>query len=289
MGVSILIPVYNTHIQHLVEKLHSQAIALDLPFEIIIADDCSELSISYINMKVRQLENVNYIVLTENIGRAKNRNLLFETAKYDKCIIMDGDVDLPDNNFLSKYLNALKPDNVVVGGHSYSPLPPIDSKLYLHWLYGSKIESSPLENRKNHPYESFKTVCFAIHKSTFQKIRFDENIEGYGHEDTIFGIDLKKAGVKIEHIQNPVIHLGLDEADTFLQKQKQAVKNLKKLYFGSNLKKELESSIRLVKWGKLPIPVKILKLFEQSFLKNLKKPSPRLFFLQIQKLIWLKE
>ena len=44
-------------------------------------------------------------------------------------------------------------------------------------------------------------------KDIFQKIAFNEKLNGYGHEDTLFGVELKKEGVTMAHIDNPIIHL----------------------------------------------------------------------------------
>ena len=40
-GLSILIPTYNFACLQLVSNLHKQAMALSIPFEIIISDDAS--------------------------------------------------------------------------------------------------------------------------------------------------------------------------------------------------------------------------------------------------------
>ena len=39
--ISILIPTYNAVCLPLIEKVHSQAVALQIPFEILLADDAS--------------------------------------------------------------------------------------------------------------------------------------------------------------------------------------------------------------------------------------------------------
>ncbi|MEM9260646.1 MAG: hypothetical protein AAGA62_13425, partial [Bacteroidota bacterium] len=53
--------------------------------------------------------------------------------------------------------------------------------------------------------------------------------EGYGHEDTLWGQQLAKAGVGILHIDNPVTHLGLETSGVFLEKQHRAIHNLRLL------------------------------------------------------------
>ena len=49
-----------------------------------------------------------------------------------------------------------------------------------------------------------------ILRETFLKHPFDETITHYGHEDTLFGLVLKKEGIKILHIDNPLMNCGLD-------------------------------------------------------------------------------
>ena len=73
---------------------------INTKFQILFIDDCSDLSISYLNRKVNRLENVEYEVLSENIGRAAIRNKLVEMAKYEFCIIMDGDVNIVSDDYI---------------------------------------------------------------------------------------------------------------------------------------------------------------------------------------------
>ena len=57
------------------------------------------------------------------------------------------------------------------------------------------------------------------------QIRFDESYAGYGYEDVRFGRELEKRGVSILHIDNPLVHLGLETSDVYLEKTRQAVRN----------------------------------------------------------------
>ncbi|MEJ7665840.1 MAG: hypothetical protein WKG07_43150 [Hymenobacter sp.] len=58
------------------------------------------------------------------------------------------------------------------------------------------------------------------------KFPLDERLSGYGHEDTRFGLELARAGVVVRHLDNPVLHDGLEPAAGFLDKSHQAVRNL---------------------------------------------------------------
>lgn len=289
MEFSILIPVYNQSIDSLCKSLHEQASSLSSNFQILFIDDCSELSISYMNMKVKQLSGVEYEVLTENIGRAAIRNKLFELAKHEFCIVMDGDVSILSSSFIQNYLDQAKENTVLVGGHTYDANPPRDKDFLLHWIYGTKVESAPAAQRNAHPYSSFMTSNFACYQSTFEKIKFDENLTQYGHEDTLFGIIAEEQNVAISHIENPVRHDGLDSSKDFLQKQKMAVQNLKYLYEKPIYRSKLAKHSALIQASKWPIPHFLLKLAFPFVSKNLIGNNPKIWCLQWQKLIWWKE
>jgi hypothetical protein len=69
-----------------------------------------------------------------------------------------------------------------------------------------------------------------IDKSIFEKIRFNEDLKQYGHEDTLMGYQLKKADIEILHIDNGLLHEGLESNLDYLNKTKLGLENLSKLY-----------------------------------------------------------
>ena len=89
------------------------------------------------------------------------------------------------------------------------------SKWYFHWKYGSLREQSSVEQRNLKPYHSFMTNNFLIPKSIFLAIRFEEALTQYGHEDTLFGMELQRRGVPIVHLANPLRHGGLEAEGKF--------------------------------------------------------------------------
>lgn len=289
MQFSVLIPVYNLHVETLVKSLLEQCKTSKLEFEILCIDDCSELSISYINQKLNLLEHVSYKILPSNIGRSAIRNLLFKKAKFEHCIIIDCDVAIEHTDFIQNYLNAFEGNSILVGGHYYTKEAPKKQEELLHWLYGSKIESRSVTERCKLPYQSFMSSNFACTKTVFEQIKFNENLLEYGHEDSIFGIDAKALAIKIKHIDNPVLHLGLDDVNSFLEKQKKAISNLKYLLKNPNYSQALQEQSRLIKWSKIEVFYKLVKLLEKQILINLHSSKPSLLALQMQKLIWIKE
>ena len=149
----------------------------------------------------------------------------------------------------------------------------------LHWFYGKKIESQRKENQ-------FSSHHFLIEKKIFNQITFDENIQGYGHEDTLFSIELKSKKYKIVYINNPLTHIGIDNNTEFIRKTKESINNLIQIQKKHNLK-----NIRIIRIHKIlsyllldDIIIFLFKLWKSKILKNLFSNKPRLFFLQFYKL-----
>lgn len=69
--ISILIPTYNAVCLPLIEKVHSQAVALQIPFEILLADDASREDIRQQNRKITEWQGCRYLQKEENQGPAR--------------------------------------------------------------------------------------------------------------------------------------------------------------------------------------------------------------------------
>ena len=63
----------------------------------------------------------------------------------------------------------------------------------------------------------------------FSKIRFYEELKQYGHEDTLLSFQLKNAGINILHIDNSLIHEGIELNREYLDKVKLSLENLSML------------------------------------------------------------
>lgn len=246
--LSILIPIYNFDVTELVLSLQKQAIECNIDFEIILMDDASKKKFCDINSKLQNANNIIYIQLTENIGRSKIRNKLAETAKFEYLIFMDCDSEITCTNFIKNYLVYCNSKILVYGGRTYQNDAPADKNLYLRWIYGIKREVKSSEIRKKNPNKSFMTNNFLISKSIFNEIKFNENIRNYGHEDTLFGYELKKKKISIIHIDNPLKHIGLENNSEFLAKTEQGIKNLKLILQLFPIENELEEDIALIKY-----------------------------------------
>ena len=222
--LSICIPIYNYDVGQLTQDLHLQAEKAGFPFEILLMDDASEEKFREANQKIN-LETVRYIQLNENIGRAKIRNRLAEEAKYPYLLFMDCDSAVSSSEYIENYTRFFEPGTVCCGGRIYEDKKPADST-YLRWKYGVERECASASERRKNPNAGFQTNNFSVHKSLFEKVKFNEDLVGYGHEDTFFGLVLLGQGIIIQHIDNPLIHLGLESAPDFLEKTTAGIANL---------------------------------------------------------------
>ncbi len=132
------------------------------------------------------------------------------------------------------------------------------------------------------------TNNFMILKKVFQNITFDENITKYGHEDTLFGYELKNGKIEVFHIDNPLIHIGLEKADEFIDKSKKAVENLKYIAEKYNYK-ELNQDVKILRIANRIkffsfIICFIYKILRKIIFKNLTSEKPSLIFFDFYKL-----
>lgn len=289
--LSILIPVYNFDVRTLTYDLHNQAENLKIEYEIILLDDKSSADFKSKNQELKKLSNLTYIELPVNVGRSKIRNLLAGKSKFNNLIFMDCDSETENQNYIKNYLPYCKPNTLVYGGRTYKKKPPEDKALYLRWLYGQKREVVNAEIRSQNPNKSFMTNNFLISKQLFEQIKFDETITTYGHEDTIFGYELKKRGVKITHINNPLIHIGLETNEHFLRKTKQGIENLKYLSKKFESEADFFDDVKILKYYKIVKKFRLkflVKFFFNTFSKliyrNLKGKNPNLKLFDFYKL-----
>lgn len=93
------------------------------------------------------------------------------------------------------------------------------------------------------PYASFSAFNFLIEKHTFNAISFDESLLEYGHEDTLFGLELKYRNIPLNHIDNPAFHMGIDSGVDFMHKSTAAVDGLANLIAAG----KIDEDVRLFK------------------------------------------
>ena len=224
MKLSVLIPAYNYDCTDYVRLLLSQ---LDEEDEIIVGDDHSEdEGTRNAYDTIGRWPQCRVWTSEENIGRARMRNQLASMAKGDWLLFTDCDAQVASPTFIAYYKHESEGREMVCGGTGNLNKCP-SASVRLRWLYEVNTEHRlTLEYRRKHPYDCLTTFNFMIRKTLFDSIHFDEHCLTYGHEDTAFGAELKRRGIPVHHIDNKLIHLGLDTNEEYLKKTETALHSL---------------------------------------------------------------
>lgn len=222
--LSILIPIYNCDCTKQVTALSFQAQAIEgLKYEIIVADDGStETAVDDCLSVISQHPNVRVIRRKQNVGRAAIRNFLCNEAQYAWLLFMDGDMTIPTDDFVRRWLNA-DVEQVGYGGYIVGQ----GEEGNLRYLYEKQCEAiHSAEERRKRPYMHFHTCNFLISKALMRQNPFDERFHHYGYEDVLFGKRLRQAGIQIVHPDNPTGFFDYEDNVHFVSKTEEGLRTL---------------------------------------------------------------
>lgn len=223
--LSILIPIYNYDCSALLQEIDEQCQALAIDYEIVLGDDASSADYqalyqayarTYPRLRIWQAER--------NIGASLIRQALAEQARGATLLYLDSDIT-PTPLMLSQYLSAHEqhPEAIVCGGFTYDAADcRQDNRLRYH--YGMQIEVRPLQERLAQPYLSFVAMGFLAPKKHLQRCPFPDM--GMGYEDAYWGESLREAGIRLIHIDAPVVHRLKERDEEFLQTTQRYIRNL---------------------------------------------------------------
>lgn len=281
--LSICIPIYNQNISIILLDLNNQIAKIKVEIEIIFIDDAStNISIKNKNKLIEQ-NNHQYIILEENIGRSKIRNLFLKYTKYDTLLFIDGDSEIIDDLYLEKAINCINKNDDVISFFRVYPTSSPKKKYQLRWNYGIKSESKIKKNNNS----SFMTCNFLIKREVFDKVKFNETILEYGHEDTLFGFDLLKAGIHIKYIYNPILNADLELNTEFIHKTEIGLNTLFKIK--NKLKdREFNNSVKILRvYDNLKNKPLIYTILSNSLVLNLSTAVLKKILLLYPKSIYL--
>lgn len=279
--ISILIPVFNVDVTLLIKDLLQQLDKDKLSCEVLVFDDSSHESIKEINRKACQNHIVIYQELDRNYGRVEIRKRLAQAAKFEWLLFIDCDSAIVKPNYLQAYKSHLDLSDAIVGGTVYQQEPPPCDRR-LHWKYGACREVITPQKK------SFRSNNFCIRKALFQELLIPEELRGYGHEDTFIGIELERKGSRISYIENPVLHLGIEDTPTFISKSESALKNLLRLQMyidESSLRRHVTLYDVYCKTRSLkPFIISAFRIIRPLLVRNLNSCNPRLSYFDFYRL-----
>ena len=285
--LSILIPVYNYDIRLLVKTVHAQLIASGINFEINCLDDASTEDFRLKNKSVEAFKFVSYHSSKINLGRVATRQTLAENANFDRLLFLDADIMPSKNNFVEDYIHFIDSEyDALYGGFKYEPFPP-KKDFILRWTYGRQQEQIPAGERNKSPYRVVISANMLIKKSVFIALNSQIMQKGYGY-DNYFGALLKSSALKVLHLDNEVIHLGLEPNHIYLSKIEQAADTLLLLYKAEKLEHTennlLNTFITLKKWDLNHLFASLFKIFKKPLRSHLISARPKILLLQFYKL-----
>ena len=283
MKLSILIPTYNQDCTQLVHDLLEQ---LPQDAEIIVADDGSTAaSIRENNASIAKLPQCRYWQAKMNLGRAKIRNLLAEMAQGEWILFIDSDAQVKSKDFIANYLKETDGRQVICGGTgNYEKCPSPDKALrYKYEVLAER--KKPLKLRRRKPYAQFSTFNFMILRDLFMQISFCNEICDYGHEDTLFGLALKDRKIPVLHIDNKLIHTGLEPTPAYLRKIKTSLFTLSRLDEKIQRRINISAIALFIKKCHLKgFATWLFNISNHRLKKNLLGNNPSLFLFKLYKL-----
>jgi GT2 family glycosyltransferase len=199
-------------------------------------------------------------------------------AKGEHLLFLDADAMIPGTAeaYLLKWLPATSKAKVIYGGILYPETEPGDPDKLLRWKYGRYREQKKAYERNKHPHSAFSTFNFLIEKSVFSRIRFNEELKQYGHEDTLLGYQLKKAGINILHIDNSLMHEGMETNREYLNKTRLGIENLSQLYDKVTDKDAFSESVGMLRIYKRLSIFRLTRILAGLFIKYRERMEIRL-------------
>ncbi|MDO1560338.1 glycosyltransferase family A protein [Brevundimonas sp. 2R-24] len=223
--LSVLIPFFRDDPTRLIHALDAQGAR---EVELVLLDDGGEDA--SLTQRVRQaLEAatlpIRLVVLHENAGRARGRNLLAEQARAEALLFLDSDM-LPDRpDFLHRWLTLAKAPSIGVAFGGFSLLQaPRDPRFAVHRAMALRSDCLPAAERMKTPEKYVYTSNLLVRREVFDRISFAADFTGWGWEDVEWA--MRAADISpIVHVDIPATHMGLDPVEALIGKYEQSAPN----------------------------------------------------------------
>lgn len=289
--LSILIPTYNMNCLCLVTDLQKQCEELQaqygesFDYEILVADDAStdEIIVNK-NELIEYLPNCEYIRMASNVGRVPLRNWLLTNSRFDYVLFIDADAAVISDDFVLMYWENRHEKSVIVGGIKSPDTAQRGHELRLKYELVAEQQRT-LSYRQAHPHDFFTTFNVMFHRTVLELVMFDERITEYGYEDALMGVKLAQMNIPVIHIDNPLLHTGINDNLSFLTNSEAALRMLHKL--GAPMTDKARVAItynKLVNWGVSGIFRTFFRINKGWMRKNLLSHHPSLFIFNLYKL-----
>lgn len=273
-----------TDLQKQCEELQAQY-GESFDYEILVADDAStDESIVNKNEMMEYLPNCEYIRMESNVGRVSLRNWLITNSHFDYVLFIDADAEVISDDFVLMYWETRQENSVIVGGIKTPTAAQRGHELRLKYELAAEQQRT-LSYRLEYPYDFFSTFNVMFHRAVLEQVVFDERITEYGYEDAMMGVQLAQINVPVIHIDNPLLHTGINDNHSFLTNSEAALRMLNRL--GAPMTKKARVALTYNKANKMRIGALLRAFFRINkgwMRKNLLSHHPSLFIFNLYKL-----
>ncbi len=223
--MSILVPFFGDDPTQLIASISAQACT---GIELILYDDGTQNT--ELHDQVQQVvaeTNLPTQVLTcgNNHGRSIARNRLIQAAQGQYLLFLDADM-LPGNEqFLATWIAEIAKTQpaVVFGGFSVLELSS-DRSYDLHRALSVSSDCLDAAERNKIPAKHVCTSNLLVRRDVLDACTFDTGFVGWGWEDVEWAARVAEQ-FTITHIDNSAIHLGLESAETLINRFRDSAQN----------------------------------------------------------------
>lgn len=218
--VDICIPVFRDDPCELIRQLSRQIQADRTVLHIYDDGSCDPALTGRISAALADYPGrADLMTIPVNLGRAAARNALIQAAQGDWLLFLDGDMRIDGADFVLAYLDAAARQNrpsCIVGGFALD-FKQVRPATRLHALQAARSECLDAAMRNSDPGRFVFASNVFLHREIIESIQFNSSYRGWGWEDVDWGLNIARR-YPVLHIDNPAVHLGLDDDLTLLRK-----------------------------------------------------------------------
>lgn len=227
-ALSILVPFLRDDPESLIALIDREADELDGAAELILLDDGTADAVLTARLIARidaSALPIRLISLSRNEGRSVGRNRLATAARGSSLLFLDSDMRPDHDRFVQTWADLARTGETAVAFGGFSLLQaPDDARFAVHRSMAARSDCIPADQRALQPEKYVFTSNLLVRRDVFEAEAFDPGFSGWGWEDVEWAMRVSRR-FKVDHIDNPATHMGLDTVETLAAKYEQSAPN----------------------------------------------------------------